>query len=337
MKIDKKELKDALEKVKPGLANKEVIEQSTSFAFMGDRVVTYNDELSISHPVNNLEVVGAVKAQELYQFLDKVKQDTIDLQWEDNQVRITAGRSKAGLIMKKEVVLPIDEIGDVGRWKKCPEGLLAAMLFCRTSCSQDMSKPILTCVHVRKDGLIEASDSYRVIRYDIKEKVPVDSFLIPVSSVNKLSGYTITHIASGSGWIHFKTAEGTIISCRVFEENYPDLEFILNFEGIPSRLPATMKDALERASVFVRSDFNFDSLITLEISEGHVTVTAESESGWFEEKLRIKYDGSPVVFKINPQFLIDMLVHEVHHCSFGTDRVMFKGEQWLHVVALLQQ
>ena len=337
MKIDKKELKNALEKVKPGLANKEVIEQSTSFAFMGDRVVTYNDEISVSHPVKNLDVVGAVRAQELYQFLDKVKQDTIDLQWEDNQVRITAGRSKAGLIMKKEVVLPIEEIGDVGKWKKCPEGLLKAMLFCQTSCSRDMSKPILTCVHVRKDGLIEASDSYRVIRFDLKEKMPINSFLIPVSSVNKLDGYDVTHIAEGEGWVHFKTKDDTIMSCRVFEENYPDVEFILNFEGIPSRLPATMKEALERASVFVKSDFNFDSLITLEINDGHVTVTAEAESGWFEEKLRIKYEGHPVTFKINPQFLIDMLVHEVHHCSFGKDRVKFKGEQWEHVVALLQE
>ena len=48
MKINKKELQEALERVKPGLASRELIEQSTSFAFMRDRVVTYNDEISIS-------------------------------------------------------------------------------------------------------------------------------------------------------------------------------------------------------------------------------------------------------------------------------------------------
>ena len=34
MKVNKVELLEALEKVKPGLANKDLIEQSTSFAFM---------------------------------------------------------------------------------------------------------------------------------------------------------------------------------------------------------------------------------------------------------------------------------------------------------------
>ena len=74
MKISRVELLEALEKVKPGLANKELIEQSTSFAFIGDRVVTYNDEISVSHTVKGLENMrGAIKAKTLYEFLARVK------------------------------------------------------------------------------------------------------------------------------------------------------------------------------------------------------------------------------------------------------------------------
>ena len=75
MKINKAELQTALEKVKPGLASRELIEQSTSFAFMGDRVVTYNDEISISHPVAGVDINGAVKAQALYDFVSEVKKE----------------------------------------------------------------------------------------------------------------------------------------------------------------------------------------------------------------------------------------------------------------------
>ena len=67
MKVNKEKLRQALEIVRPGLANKEVIEQATSFAFMDGRVVTYNDEISISHPVEGIEIEGAVKADQLYQ------------------------------------------------------------------------------------------------------------------------------------------------------------------------------------------------------------------------------------------------------------------------------
>ena len=69
MKLNKTDLQKALEIVKPGLANKEMIEHSTSFAFIGGRVVTYNDEISLSHPVEGLEIEGAIHAEELYKLL----------------------------------------------------------------------------------------------------------------------------------------------------------------------------------------------------------------------------------------------------------------------------
>ena len=148
MKINKTELQKALEKVKPGLSNKELVEQSTSFAFMGGRIVTYNDEISISHPVKDLNVTGAVKTQSLYAFLGKNKRDEIILEWEENQVVIKAGRSKAGLVLEQEIKLPVEEVGEIGKWKELPAGFLNALRFCYPCCSKDMSRPILTCVYV---------------------------------------------------------------------------------------------------------------------------------------------------------------------------------------------
>ena len=113
MKINKAELQRALEKVKPGLANRELVEQSTSFAFVRDRVITYNDEISISHPVTGLEVCGAVKAQALYEFLNKIRREEIDVEWEENQVVIRAGRAKARLV-RQEVSYPWKKWGKSG-------------------------------------------------------------------------------------------------------------------------------------------------------------------------------------------------------------------------------
>ena len=52
MKLNKADLQRALEIVKPGLANKEMIEHSTSFAFINGKVITYNDEISLSKVAN---------------------------------------------------------------------------------------------------------------------------------------------------------------------------------------------------------------------------------------------------------------------------------------------
>src|SRR5690554_5571655 len=124
LQVKKAELQAALEKVKPGLADRELIEQATSFAFMNGRVVTYNDEISISHPVQDLDVEGAIKAEALYSFLNRVKQDIITIDVDDNQVKIKAGRSKAGLVLEKEVKLPVEEVGEIGKWMPLPEGFV---------------------------------------------------------------------------------------------------------------------------------------------------------------------------------------------------------------------
>ena len=72
--MQKQELITALEKVKPGLASKDLIEQSTSFAFINGKVITYNDEISISHPVKDLKIEGAVQAESYINFYQKPRQ-----------------------------------------------------------------------------------------------------------------------------------------------------------------------------------------------------------------------------------------------------------------------
>lgn len=332
MKIQKNELQEALKKVKPGLAGKEIIEQSTSFAFMGDRVVTYNDEISISHPVKNLNATGAVRAEELYKFLDKIKKDEIDIEWKENQVKITAGKSRAGLILQQEIKLPIEEIGEIDEWKVLPESFLTAVRFCRLSCSNDMSRPELTCVYIH-DNIVDSSDGYRISRYTLKEKMPVDDFLLPATTAQELLAYDIKEIAQGEGWVHFRTEE-TIFSCRVFQEDeFPDIEKFLILEGEEVPLPKKLTEALERAHIFTNKEFLSEALVQVKLKEGEMIISAKEDVGWFEEKLRMVYKGNSAVFKIHPDFLID-ISGEVRKCVMQADKIGFRGDNWIHVIAL---
>ncbi len=333
MTINKQELLEALEKVKPGLANKEIIEQSTSFAFMGDRVVTYNDEISISHPVKDLDVVGAVKSQALYQFLSKVKKDEISVSWEDNQVKISAGKAKAGLALEGNVTLPIEEIGKIGNWKDLPEGVDEALSSSFSTCSRDMSRPILTCVHIRKEGIIEASDGFRITRVTTGKKLPIKPILIPATSIKELVKYPITKLAQGEGWVHFKTDDNTIFSCRVFEDRYPDIDPIIDFKGKKLELPKAMIEVLDRANVFVDEEFETDALVSIVVDEGVMNISAKSGSGWFEESMRVKYKGDKIAFKGHPRYLTE-IISKISLCEIGSNRIKFEGSNWVHVIAL---
>ena len=78
MKITKDELINTLKAVRPGLAAKEIIEQSTNFIFKDNTVATYNDEIMITHPTD-LDLEGAVQASHFFTLLNKVKDEEIDL------------------------------------------------------------------------------------------------------------------------------------------------------------------------------------------------------------------------------------------------------------------
>ena len=333
MKLNKTELQKALEIVKPGLANKEMIEQSTSFAFIAGRVVTYNDELSISHPVPGLEIEGVIQAEELYQLLSKIKKDEIEIVIQDNEIILQVGRSKAGLSLKQEIKLPLEEIGEQKKWKPLPDDFLHFMGFAMTSCGKDMSRPVLTCVHVTKEGFIESSDGFRISQCELGEKMPFGPLLIPVSSVRELVKLKPTKIAEGEGWVHFQTEEGSIMSCRIFEDKFPDVSPFLAMEGIEINFPKTTEDVLDRARVFSKRDHFLDEEIQLTLADKRIKIKSKSESGWFEEEINFSYEDDPITFSISPHLLKDIL-KETSSCILGEDKLKFEGAGWIYVTIL---
>jgi len=162
MQIKRTELKEALEIVKPGLASKEIIEQSTSFAFMGDKVVTYNDKISMSHPVKGLDITGAVKADEMYQLLSKLKADEMSLEVQDNEIIIKAGKSTAGLMLAGEITLPLDQIDEIDKMLPIPDGFLEGIRLAVQSCARDMSREVLTEeFEIKFWNSVTSSDTFR--------------------------------------------------------------------------------------------------------------------------------------------------------------------------------
>jgi DNA polymerase III sliding clamp (beta) subunit (PCNA family) len=330
--MKRQELLDALEIVKPALAQKEIIEQSTSFAFMQGRVITYNDEISLSTPIPGLELEKdvAIQAEELYKLLGKIEREEIDIEVTDTELKVSAGRVKAGITLQQEIKLPLEEVKPQGKWKAIPANFVTGTAFVIPSCSKDMSKPIFTCVHVRADGCVEASDNFRITRYTIGD-MPAD-FLLPASSAKDLVRYNVKHILNNKGWAHFKTESDTIFSCRVYDGEFPKLDAILDVKGEEVEFPEKTLAALDRASVFVNEEHSVDESVQISLGENKLKVKAKSDAGWFEESLNIKYSNEPFEFSINPAFL-QAIVSQLRSCVIGKRCLKFTGDKWIHVVA----
>jgi len=336
MKIKKAELQKALELVKPGLAGKELIEQSTSFAFMGNRVVTYNDEISMSVPlVEGFNLTGAVKAEELYKLLTKLKGDEITLELTENEIQITCGKQRAGLSIQAEIKLPLEELGDIGKFSPLPKTFQESLKFVYPSAGTDMVHPVLTCVHITPDGWMEASDGFRVSRMDVGEDLPIKTnLLIPASMVRNILALGECTISTGkTGWVHFLNKEGTMLSCRIFTDSFPNVAAIMDVKGEELQLPKALTEMLERAKVFGKRDHAMDESVTIDVDGREFTISGENEYGWYEETSPVRYNGEPFTFAVTPQ-LLQGILDKSNSATIGKDKIRFDGEGWEFIAIL---
>lgn len=337
MNIQKDDLKNALEVVKPGLANRDLIEQATSFAFVDGKVVTYNDSISISHPVKDLGISGAIAAENLYKFLGKLTQKEIDLEIKDGELTLKAGKARASFTLQSEIKLPLQEqLGEKGKWEVLPENFIEACRFVMTSSSSNMSQPKLTCVHISKFGYVEASDGFRIARFQLGGETTLPTLLIPASSVVEMVKLKPTRMALGKGWAHFRCTGGTVISCRLFEDStaYPSMSEHLQVTGERVTLPEGLDDMLARAMVFSKRERILEEEIDISIQPGVLTMEARSATGSFSEQIDLpEYKGPNLSFTITPYLLEDVL-KETQGCQIARNRIKFEGSGWVYVGTL---
>lgn len=334
MKIKKSELLEALEIVKPGLANNDNIEQTTSFAFLKGKVITYNDEISLSHQVEGLELNGAIHAGEFHALLNKLKEEEIEMKEKGKEILIKCGRAKAGFTLQSEVTLPLEEIGNVGEWKSLPKPFLRLIRMALGCVSTDSTKPKLNCVHVTKDGGVEASDNHRLIRGELGEKMPLSNFLLPARAVKEVINMKAVKISKGNGWVHFKNKAGTVLSCRVYDETFVNIRKVLEAEneGITLLLPAGLKEVLNRAAS-LNTGGALEEAVEITLGKNRLIIKKKSETAWFEEKIDIDFKEEPFSFRVTPYLLMDIL-NDVDECHIDENKIEFKGKDWTFISAL---
>lgn len=334
--IKRTELKEALETVKPGLASKEIIEQSTSFAFMGDKVVTYNDKISMSHPVKGLDITGAVKADEMYQLLSKLKADEMSLEVQDNEITIKAGKSTAGLMLAGEITLPLDQIDEIDKMLPIPDGFLEGIRLAVQSCARDMSREILTCIEVKGDKL-NSSDGMRLSVVELAKAMPVDTFLLPADVVPLVLQMKASQIALTEGWVHFGNAAGTMLSARIFADSFPDVSKLLQIiYAVEITLPEGLLEMMDRAAVFSKRDHYLDERVVIQIEPKKIRIKGESETGWYKEVAKCAYDGDVITFDMVP-FLFKDILGKVNTCKYSKEQgiLKFESKEWQYIAKVL--
>ena len=336
MIVNRTRLLGLLSKVKVAIASQEFVEQSTCFIFKGGRIFAYNDEIAVSTKADiDEEIVGAVSAKELVNLLGRVKEEEITVKATDTELNIISGRTKAGILLQKEITLPIDELGIPKKWSPLPPDFDYAISECEYSCGKDMTKPALTCIHLNEDKAESCDADFRLTRYTFKKKYFKTPILIPGKSAMEISKYGFDKYSTTQGWVHFQHKEDDLVfSTRVFDTKYPKLDEFLKVEGVEIKIPKELGDCLDRCSIFAETSLKRDELVKIDISKGRISLKAQNEQGWIKDSCRMKYKGKPISFLVNPKVLMGS-IKNMESAIIGERNMKFKGENFDHLVALM--
>lgn len=353
MKVDHKGLLNALESVQPGLAKKEIVEQTNHFVFDGEYIMTFNGEVGVTkHFPTGIE--GTVSADKLYPLVKKIPPDPegeINIVMEEGEILISGKGNKfrSGLKFDPEITLDLQNIKTANekKWKDLPGNFIEAVQFSLASAGTDMSRPLMTCIHFNSE-LVESNDNYRFSRMFLETEVfGDDDFVIPASSMQVLVKYPIKKFQVAytdkskeqPAFIHFQTNSDVVISLSVWPDEYVETEELYNSptSEIDISFPKTTLDALDRANIFGKGEHALDSEVIIQLMKRKMLISAEDDSGWIKEEMAINYQGKEKIkFAINPSFLIQV-IRQFREATVSTNMMRFSGSNWDHLIVLYME
>lgn len=305
--MKRKELLKVLENVKPAITSSDMTDSMSYFFFSGKNIITYNDHISIQHPFKT-DFTLFVKATDLYKTITKLNTDEISLTEKDGKLNVKCNKMNANLstIHDEEIVERIKSVQNSlrkAKWKELPNDFSDGISLCSFIASKQESDQTLTCVLIDGTDCI-SSDNKRVSHAILGSSV--ERMLIKATEIKNLTVLNPIKYATQKAWVHFRNSENCIFSIRRVEGQFPDFLQFFDFEGVNVNLPKNILEGVDLASIFADTS---DPTINIGISKGFVIVSVQSDSGTFKFRAKIKYTGEDVSFKINPEFLKQMMLH----------------------------
>lgn len=181
--------------------------------------------------------------------------------------------------------------------------------------SHDEGKPAFTGVFFScKDSKLSlsASDTFRLATTTcpVQNQAGNGDFLVPGRILQEIvrvftEDDLSIHATLLQNQLLFET-EKTNISCRLLNENYPNIERVIptSFSGKATIGVNSFQQTVERA--FLLSE-GVNHVIRLEIEKEFMTVKASSKYGKIQEKIPVDFAGEDQEISLNARFLLDVL------------------------------
>lgn len=338
MQIARDRMLSILEAMKPGLARKEILEESGNFIFDNDRILTYNDQVCIIHPLN-CDFRCSVPAEELHKLIKLIGDDTLVLTLGESGAMLKIKTRSTNIELAALTGDPITELvsnfPDMEPWLRVPEKMMEGIKWCSFSAAKNATLTYLTGIHIG-NRYIMATDELRISKYTLPAKMRA-TLLIPADSARQLLAFTPISYSVKDGWCFFKNDADVVFCTRTIEGEYPVRNYMreFNFEGVDVALPASLKGALEVSQVLADGQIPEEKRVDITIKQGVLTIKAQKRDvGNIRKRMKVRYNNSrAITFTINPIHL-HAILDRTRNMKIGQDRALFKTGGFEHLVSL---
>lgn len=330
MKVNRKRCLRELEAVAPGLSEGEGVEQSDCFVFQDGTVRTFNDEMFCLGGTS-IAVDGAVRAKPLLKLFGRLTEDEVDVAVKDGTFVVKVRSRRAGIAMEEKITLPVNAVEKPKGWKPLHEEFVGAVDVARRCVSKDADWPVFGCVHIHPDH-VEACDNAQAVRYPLATGV-AEPVLVRGDSLAHVVAIAAVEFSETEAWMHFRNADGLVVSCRRNLGRYKDLGEIFGARGASITLPSAVSATVGLAEIFSSAD---DGLVSVELRRGKMRLESRDDSGWFREIGRVEYDGPRIGFLVMPKLFAEVLARG-GACELAGGMLRVDGGKFTYVVSTVKR
>jgi len=344
MEVSRTELLNVLTKIRPGIAKKEFLEQSTHFILNNHEIVSYNDEISIAHPFD-IGVICTVDDVMLYKLISKMEEDTVEINLDKNTLKVVCGdiNSEIPVITESPIFRYIDKLvaeQDDGDWKKLPDDFIEGIGLCLFSASTDKTLGTLTCVWIEGEDIL-SFDKYRASWYKMSASVGT-KFYIEATYLQGLMDFEQpSDYCLSKSWAHFQMGNGVIYSARLTmpAELLPVKQKIQEFQSETYvSLPYALLSAIEAAAITQQGEEAIRQKVTIEIGEDVIRCIGKSERGRIGKEIHLdeSLEVPPFSISASPQSLCQIL-NKATDLYVGDNKALFRSkgrENFRHMLGL---
>jgi hypothetical protein len=339
MQINRTTLLSALERCLPGLAGrKDFIESYMNFSFDNTRIVTYNESVAVSVPIET-GLTCSVPAKQVYNVLKKLDTPELDIELDGSQLKITGPKIKAAInvLQDDKIRTATQAMIDFLTWKPLPNDFQQAVEQCGISTDMTSLMPWMKTLNIKGNRVLSA-DSHRISQFIMGDTIEDDHHEethIPFSSISGAIGQEFVEYSVTKEWFHLRASDGLVYSAKLMElENVPEMDKYFNITGDDFVLPEDSSKVIDLVAVMSEDAKGTTKWVKISITSKKVTFRCERQgTGWIEQELPTEYIGLPVSFMLNPISAENILKY-TRNITLSDKYCIFKHNNFQHIIAL---